>query len=78
MFLLSMLQGEDVVAGIRTPQPMSEMEATQPAIYQEIYNNVKMLEQHYKDMMDIEFTVQEGQLYMLQCRSGKRTGERPT
>ncbi|RKK02045.1 pyruvate, phosphate dikinase [Pseudoroseomonas wenyumeiae] len=75
-------QGEDVVAGIRTPQPMSEarakpgersMEAAMPAAYQELVRVREMLEKHYTDMQDIEFTVQQNKLYMLQTRNGKRT-----
>ncbi len=75
-------QGEDVVAGIRTPQPMSSlranpgevsMEQEMPAAYAELMAVREMLERHYKDMQDIEFTVQSGKLYMLQTRSGKRT-----
>jgi len=78
-------QGEDVVAGIRTPQPLTiaekernqsslpAMEEVMPSIYNEICNIRKQLETHYKDMQDIEFTVQQGKLWMLQTRSGKRT-----
>lgn len=67
-------QGEDVVAGIRTPEPIDTLARTLPAAYQQLLDNCAVLEKHYKDMQDIEFTVQEGKLYMLQCRSGKRTG----
>lgn len=67
-------QGEDVVAGIRTPQPISELAEQNPAIYEEFKKVCVILESHYRDMMDIEFTVQEGRLFMLQCRAGKRTG----
>ena len=67
-------QGEDVVAGIRTPQPIETMAQALPDAYQELVDNTELLEKHYKDMQDIEFTVQDGRLYMLQCRSGKRTG----
>ncbi len=67
-------QGEDVVAGIRTPEPIAVMGQTMPGPYQELLHNTQLLERHYQDMQDIEFTVQEGRLYMLQCRSGKRTG----
>lgn len=66
--------GEDVVAGIRTPEPLDSLEAKLPAVYDELYNTQRLLEKHYRDMQDIEFTVQEGRLYMLQTRSGKRTG----
>jgi len=67
-------QGEDVVAGIRTPSDISTMAQALPGAYEELVRNTQLLEKHYKDMQDIEFTVQEGKLYMLQCRSGKRTG----
>ncbi len=66
-------QGEDVVAGIRTPIPISELEKENPKIYGKLEKIRKTLEKHYKDMNDIEFTIQEGTLYMLQCRVGKRT-----
>ncbi len=67
-------QGEDVVAGIRTPQPLSQLEKTNPKIYAELCKIRARLEKHYHDMQDMEFTVEEGKLYMLQCRNGKRTG----
>jgi pyruvate,orthophosphate dikinase len=67
-------QGEDVVAGIRTPQPISELEAWNKDVYKQLRTITAMLEKHYKDMQDFEFTVQEGVLYMLQTRNGKRTG----
>jgi pyruvate,orthophosphate dikinase len=67
-------QGEDVVAGIRTPHPISELEKDAPKLYKELDNYRKILEKHYKDMLDIEFTIQQGKLWMLQCRVGKRTG----
>ncbi len=67
-------QGEDVVAGIRTPQPISELKAWNPAVYDQLLEITSMLERHYKDMQDFEFTVQEGKLWMLQTRNGKRTG----
>ncbi|GLI61134.1 hypothetical protein VaNZ11_003409 [Volvox africanus] len=67
-------QGEDVVAGIRTPEPIETLARTLPGAYQQLLDNCALLEKHYKDMQDIEFTVQEGKLFMLQCRSGKRTG----
>ncbi|MEP5766401.1 MAG: pyruvate, phosphate dikinase [Halieaceae bacterium] len=66
--------GEDVVAGIRTPEPISHLEQEMPGIYRELFENQQRLEQHYRDMQDLEFTIQEGKLYMLQTRSGKRTG----
>ncbi|XP_042436906.1 pyruvate, phosphate dikinase 2-like [Zingiber officinale] len=68
-------QGEDVVAGIRTPEDLNTMKEHMPEAYSELIENCKILELHYKDMMDIEFTVQENRLWMLQCRSGKRTGK---
>ncbi|MCX7878766.1 MAG: pyruvate, phosphate dikinase, partial [Ignavibacteria bacterium] len=67
-------QGEDVVAGIRTPLSISELSKDNPAIYKQLDKVRKILEKHYRDMMDIEFTIQEGRLYILQCRVGKRTG----
>ncbi len=67
-------QGEDVVAGIRTPQHLSQLEKTNPAIYKQLCEIRDRLEKHYHDMQDMEFTVEEGKLYMLQCRNGKRTG----
>jgi pyruvate, orthophosphate dikinase len=66
-------QGEDVVAGIRTPKTISEMQAEMPEIYRQLLAVRQKLEQHTKDMQDIEFTVQKGKLYMLQTRNGKRT-----
>ncbi len=66
-------QGEDVVAGIRTPIPISKLQNQNPRIYGELEKIRKTLEKHYKDMNDIEFTIQEDKLYMLQCRVGKRT-----
>ncbi len=66
--------GEDVVAGIRTPLPISHLEQQMPEVYQQLFATQKRLEQHYQDMQDMEFTVQEGKFYMLQTRSGKRTG----
>jgi len=68
-------QGEDVVAGIRTPQPISTLADTMPEVYQQLVDIYKKLEQHYRDMQDIEFTIQEGKLYLLQTRSGKRTAQ---
>ena len=79
-------QGEDVVAGIRTPAPVNEysmndqskhftsLEKLMPSLYKELFRYQKRLEQHYKDMQDIEFTIEKGKLYMLQCRVGKRNG----
>lgn len=66
-------QGEDVVAGIRTPQPISDLEGTMPAVYKQFEETAKTLETHYKDMQDMEFTMERGKLYMLQTRNGKRT-----
>jgi len=66
-------QGEDVVAGIRTPRPISELEQEMPEVYKEFIEISNKLEAHYKDMQDTEFTIQEGKLYFLQTRSGKRT-----
>ena len=68
-------QGEDVVAGIRTPHPIKQLAETKPEIYQELVSIYKKLEQHYRDMQDIEFTIQEDKLYMLQTRVGKRTAQ---
>jgi pyruvate,orthophosphate dikinase len=67
-------QGEDVVAGIRTPHPISELHAWNPAVYDQLREITNMLEQHYRDIQDFEFTIQDGKLYMLQTRNGKRTG----
>ena len=67
-------QGEDVVAGIRTPLPISKLKKAKPKIYAQLEKVRKSLEKHYKDMMDVEFTIQDEVLYMLQCRAGKRTG----
>jgi len=67
-------QGEDVVAGVRTPVPISELEKQNPAVYAEFVKTCDTLEGHYKDMQDLEFTIEHGKLFMLQCRSGKRTG----
>ena len=66
-------QGEDVVAGIRTPEPISKLAEVMPKPYEELVAIYKKLENHYKDMQDIEFTIQEGKLFMLQTRNGKRT-----
>lgn len=67
-------QGEDVVAGIRTPVHISELEKINPQAYNELREITTRLEKHYRDMQDFEFTIQEGKLYMLQTRNGKRTG----
>ena len=67
-------QGEDVVAGIRTPQPIRELEQVMPRAYEELRTITKRLEQHYRDVQDFEFTIQDEKLYMLQTRNGKRTG----
>lgn len=68
-------QGEDVVAGIRTPQPIHTLEREMPEVYQQFAETCKRLEAHYKDMQDIEFTVEKGKLFMLQTRTGKRTAQ---
>lgn len=67
-------QGEDVVAGIRTPQPVSEMSKWNKAVYKQLLEIKDTLEAHYKDVQDIEFTIEKGELFMLQTRNGKRTG----
>ena len=79
-------QGEDVVAGIRTPNPLNEgtksdqnkhlksLEKSTPKVYKELDAIQRKLEKHYKDMQDIEFTIEKGRLWMLQCRVGKRNG----
>lgn len=67
-------QGEDVVAGIRTPHKIDQLQKEFPACYDELVNIYHKLEAHYRDMQDIEFTIQDGKLWMLQCRNGKRTG----
>ena len=66
-------QGEDVVAGIRTPKEIQELNDVMPGCYAELVEIYKNLELHYKDMQDMEFTIQEGKLYILQTRAGKRT-----
>ena len=70
---LTNAQGEDVVAGVRTPMPIAQMADKFPAAYDEFVKVCALLEEHYRDMQDMEFTVENGKLYMLQCRSGKRT-----
>jgi pyruvate,orthophosphate dikinase len=68
-------QGEDVVAGIRTPKPISELAREMPKSYEEFLNVCAMLEKHYKDVQDLEFTIERGRLWMLQTRTGKRTAQ---
>jgi pyruvate, orthophosphate dikinase len=70
---LANAQGEDVVAGIRTPQPLSEMEHRLPQAFEQLLETMRRLEEHYRDMQDIEFTVEDNTLYLLQTRSAKRT-----
>ncbi len=72
---LTNAQGEDVVAGIRTPEPLPELGKKLPAAYAELVRVAKLLEGHFRDMQDLEFTIQKGQLFMLQTRNGKRTGK---
>jgi pyruvate,orthophosphate dikinase len=67
-------QGEDVVAGIRTPKPIAELKTMMPAVYEQLAEITANLEKHYRDVQDFEFTIQDGKLYMLQTRNGKRTG----
>ena len=67
-------QGEDVVSGVRTPLSISELEKAMPQVYQQLKDITRRMEQHYRDMQDFEFTIQDGKLYMLQTRNGKRTG----
>jgi pyruvate,orthophosphate dikinase len=67
-------QGEDVVSGVRTPHPIAELEKWNPSVYQQLHEITTMLEKHYHDVQDFEYTVQDGKLYMLQTRNGKRTG----
>jgi pyruvate,orthophosphate dikinase len=69
---LSNAQGEDVVAGIRTPMPLGELERRMPKVYKQLERARQLLEKHYRDMQDMEFTVEDGKLYMLQTRTGKR------
>lgn len=68
-------QGEDVVAGIRTPRPLKELKKDMPEIFDELMRIFERLEKHYKDMQDVEFTIQDGKLWMLQTRTGKRTAQ---
>ena len=72
-FLLN-AQGEDVVSGVRTPVPILELEKIMPEVYSQLREITTRLEKHYRDMQDFEFTIQDGRLYMLQTRNGKRTG----
>ena len=72
---LTNAQGEDVVAGVRTPMPISMMEEKFPEAYEQFVKVCALLEDHYRDMQDMEFTVENGKLYMLQCRNGKRTAQ---
>jgi pyruvate,orthophosphate dikinase len=71
---LNNAQGEDIVAGIRTPMPIAKLAETNDGIYQQLLEVGRQLEAHYREMQDIEFTIENGQLYMLQTRTGKRTG----
>jgi len=71
---LTNAQGEDVVAGIRTPKPISDLEKQMPEVYKKLSKITSRLEKHYRDIQDFEFTVEDGKLYMLQTRVGKRTG----
>lgn len=68
-------QGEDVVAGIRTPQPIEKLSREIPSAYQQLMDLIKKLEQYYREMQDVEFTIERGKLYMLQTRTGKRTAQ---
>jgi pyruvate,orthophosphate dikinase len=67
-------QGEDVVAGVRTPHPLTDLRGESPAAYEQFQEACSALEAHYRDMMDLEFTIERGRLYVLQCRVGQRTG----
>src|SRR5207247_5271397 len=70
-------QGEDVVAGIRTPRPISGMDERFPDAHRELVETMRRLQEHYREMQDIEFTIEDGRLYLLQTRSGKRTAQSP-
>ncbi len=70
---LTNAQGEDVVAGVRTPQPISKLEQEMPGVYRQLHAITKRLEKHYRDVQDFEFTIEKGKLFMLQTRTGKRT-----
>ena len=72
---LTNAQGEDVVAGIRTPSPIAKLKEEMPEVYEQFVNIAKLLESHYKNMQDIEFTIERGKLYILQTRNGKRTAQ---
>ncbi|MEB3329262.1 MAG: pyruvate, phosphate dikinase [Candidatus Sericytochromatia bacterium] len=72
---LTNAQGEDVVAGLRTPKPIAELQRDMPAVYQQFVAIAERLERHYRDLQDLEFTVERGTLFMLQTRSGKRTAQ---
>jgi len=72
---LTNAQGEDVVAGVRTPHPISDLEKEMPEVFRQLHTITKKLEQHYRDIQDFEFTIQEGKLYLLQTRNGKRTAQ---
>lgn len=72
---LTNAQGEDVVAGIRTPQPIAKLEEEMSHVYQQFVNTCQLLEKHYREMQDIEFTIERGKLWILQTRSGKRTAQ---
>jgi pyruvate,orthophosphate dikinase len=67
-------QGEDVVSGVRTPNPISELQKAMPKVFDQLKDITRRMEKHYRDMQDFEFTIQDGKLYMLQTRNGKRTG----
>src|SRR3979490_2572318 len=72
---LSNAQGEDVVAGIRDTEPIAALRQHMPEVYAQFQDYAKKLEEHYRDVQDLEFTIERGKLYMLQTRSAKRTGE---
>lgn len=72
---LTNAQGEDVVAGIRTPQPIAKLQAEMPEVFEQFAQTAEKLEKHYRNMQDIEFTIEKGTLYMLQTRNGKRTAQ---
>jgi len=72
---LTNAQGEDVVAGVRTPQPIAKLEEEMPAVFKQLHGITKRLEKHYRDVQDFEFTIERGKLYMLQTRVGKRTAQ---
>ncbi len=72
---LTNAQGEDVVAGVRTPQPIETLAAAMPDVYRQLHDITKRLERHYRDIQDFEFTIQEGRLFLLQTRTGKRTAQ---